>query len=96
MRNFFRKIWDAIVSLFSKIDYDKWLHFIAGLLISSFCCIALGMNYYWCVVPAVAAGLLKELFDLWTTKLWDWGDVLATVIGGIIPGIFLLLNMWWF
>ena len=33
MKNFFRKIWDAIVSFISKVPYDKWLHAIAGLVI---------------------------------------------------------------
>ena len=94
MKNFFRKIWDAIVSFISKIPYDKWLHAIAGMVIGSFFCIALGMKF--CIWPVIFAGFIKEFFDLWTTGEWEWWDLAATCIGGLIPQIFVLLNMWWF
>ena len=94
MKNFFRKIWDAIVSLICKVPYDKWLHFIAGLIIAAFFCIALGMKF--CVWPVLFFAFAKEFFDKWTTDQWDWWDFAATCFGGLVPQIFVLLNMWWF
>lgn len=94
MKSFIRKIWDAIVKFISSVSYDKLLHFIAGLVISSFFCIALGMKA--CIVPAIFAGFIKEFFDLWTTDKWDWWDFAATCFGGLVPQLFVLLNLWWF
>lgn len=34
MKEFIRKIWDAIVSFISKVPYDKLLHFVAGLIVA--------------------------------------------------------------
>ena len=96
MKNFFKKIWDSIVSLLSKVPYDKWLNFIGGFVIATFFCIALGMKV--CIVPAIAAGFIKEFFDMWTSEegKFDWWDFAAVCIGGLVPQIFVLLNMWWF
>ena len=94
MKNFIRKIWDAFVSLLNKVPYDKWLHAVAGLVIGAFFCIALDMKV--CIVPVIFAGFIKEFFDLWTTDKWDWWDFAATCFGGLVPQIFVLLNMWWF
>ena len=94
MKNFIRKIWDAIVSFIEKVPYDKLMHFVAGLIIAAFFNISLGMAV--CIVPAIFAGFIKEFFDLWTTNEWDWKDFLATCIGGLVPQIFVLLHIWWF
>lgn len=94
MENFFRKIWDAIVSFISKVPYDKLLHFIAGVIISAFFCIALNEKY--CFFPVIFFAFAKEFFDVWTTKKWDWWDFGATLIGGAVPQVFVLLNIWWF
>jgi hypothetical protein len=80
-----------------SIPADKRLHFVAGLVIATFFCIALGMKA--CIVPAIAAAFIKEFFDLWTSKDgegWDWWDFVATILGGLVPQAFVLLHMWWF
>jgi len=82
MKGFIRKIWDAIVSFVCNIPYDKLLHFIAGLVISAIFYIDLKMVP--CIVPAIAAGVIKEFFDMWTTDQADWKDLVATVAGGAL------------
>jgi len=89
MKAFFRKIWDAIVSFIGKVPKDKLLHFIAGLVIAAFAALVLGMKA--CFIPALFAGLLKEFFDLWTTDKWDWGDIVATLAGGLVIFAFALM-----
>lgn len=82
MKEFIRKIWNAIVGFICKVPYDKWLHFIAGLIIAAFFCIDLKMVV--CIVPVVLAGFLKEFFDLWTSDKFDWWDFAATCAGGLV------------
>ena len=82
MKNFIRKIWDAIVSLISKVPYNKLLHFIAGLIIAAIFSIPLHMKV--CIVPVIFAAFIKEFFDLWTTDKWEWLDFAATCFGGLV------------
>lgn len=91
-----RKIWDQIVKWILSIPSDKKLHFVAGFIIAAFFAISLGMVAV--VVPALFAGFLKEFFDQWTSPSgegWDWGDLLATVLGGVLCQGFVLLGIWW-
>lgn len=89
-----RKIWDKIVAWILAIPADKKLHFVAGFIIAAFFGLALGMKAI--IVPAVFAGFIKEFFDLWTTKKWEWWDFAATCFGGLLAQLFVVLNMWWF
>ena len=91
MKDFIRKIWDAIVSLINKVPKDKLLHFIAGVLIAAFFAIILPTWAEWCIVPVIFLAFIKEFFDLWTTNKWEWWDFGATVIGGLVIFIFTLL-----
>ena len=84
-----RKIWDKLVALIYKVPFDKWLHFMAGLIIAAFFCITLGMKV--CIVPVLFAGFAKEFFDGWTTNQSDWKDFLATLIGGMVIQLFVIL-----
>jgi len=92
MKSFIRKIWDAIVRLLCKINYDKLWHIIAGLVIAAFFGISLHMTV--CIVPVLAAAFIKEFFDKWTTDIWEWGDFIATIAGGVIIQIFVVLGMY--
>ena len=84
-----RKLWDKLVALIYKVPFDKWLHFMAGLIIAAFFCITLGMKV--CIVPVLFAGFAKEFFDSWTTNQSDWKDFLATLIGGMVIQLFVIL-----
>jgi hypothetical protein len=89
MGNWIRKIWNWIVKQLYKVPFDKWLHFIAGLIIGAFFCITLGMKA--AIVPVIFAGFIKEFFDMWTTDKADWYDFLATVIGGLVIQLFVII-----
>lgn len=89
MKKFIRKIWDAIVTFISKVSYDKLLHFIAGLIIAALCAMVFKWGL-WCIIPAIVFGLLKELFDWWTTRVMDWKDFIATACGGLVIFLFAL------
>ena len=84
-----RRIWDRIVAVLLRIPQDKWMHLVAGLIVAAFAAMVCGCR--WCIVPALVAGLLKELFDYITTRTADWRDLVATVAGGLIIQIFAIL-----
>jgi len=86
-----RKIWDKFVALIYKIPFDKWLHILAGLIISAFACITLHVT--WPIVAAITAGFIKEFFDRWTTGQWDWWDFVATLFGGAIIQFFAAISL---
>ena len=89
MKNWIRKIWDWIVKQLYKVPFDKWLHFMAGVLLAAFFCITLGMKV--CSWPLLFIGFAKEFFDKWTTEKWDWYDYLATMIGAIVIQLLVIL-----
>ena len=89
-----RKIWDKIVKWILSIPQDKKMHFVMGYIIASFFGLALGME--WVIIPALFAGLIKEFFDKWTTDVFEVWDLVATILGGLLAQIFVLLHMWWF
>ena len=101
-----RKIWDKIVGWLTAIPIDKWLHFLAGMFIAAFFAVALGnefMNwllggnypFVW-MAPVLALAALKEMFDGWTTGRFEWGDIFATALGGLLVVCFGWLHMWWY
>ena len=91
MKDFIRKIWDAIVAWLLGIPSDKKWHFAAGFFFATL--FGMLFNMKACILPAIFAGFIKEFFDLWTTDQWDWKDFLATAIGGVLPQLFVILNM---
>ena len=91
MKNFIRKIWDAVVRFICSVPYDKLLHFIAGVLIAAFFNITLGMGF--CFWPVLFIAFGKEFFDKWTTGIWEWWDFGATCIGGAVIQLFVLFSL---
>ena len=89
MKDKLRIFWDAIVALISKVSYDKLLHFAVGMLIAAVC--AIPFHAKAPLVFVVCVAFLKEAFDEWTTKSWDWWDFGATCIGGAIIQILIFL-----
>lgn len=88
-----RKIWDKFVAWLESIPGDKRLHFAAGFILSAF--FAVSLHMVACLVPALFAGFIKEFFDSWTTGEHDWGDLLATTLGGLLCQAFVALGIWW-
>ena len=65
---------------------DKQLHFLAGFIISAIVILITG---------SIAAALIVTFFIAWFKEFkdemdyagFDWKDLLATMIGGIIPAL---------
>lgn len=90
MKEFIRKIYDTLVAIVAKVPTDKLLHFIAGLIIAAFCVITLKWGA-WSILPVAIIGAAKEAFDHYTGGKWDWWDLAATVIGGLVILLFWLI-----
>lgn len=88
-----RKLWDKIVALLLRVPIDKWLHFIAGMVVAAVCVITFGWPGWVGFLAAVVAGLAKEAFDWYTTKVVEWKDGVATAIGGLVILVLWLLGL---
>lgn len=85
-----RKLWDKFVTLLYKVGQDKWFHFIAGLIVAAALVIWTGWSWS-ALIAAAAAGVAKEVFDVITTKVYDWKDFVATLCGGVLIWLIALL-----
>ena len=79
-----KKIWNWMISLLNKIRRDRLYHFICGLIFAAFFCIVLKMGF-WCFWPVI-------FIDKWQDGNFDWIDLLATVLGGLVIAIFALIG----
>ena len=73
-----------IITTLCSIPNDKMLHFIAGLMIVAVTAIVFPCAANYAVVSAVVAAFFKEAIDEFDYGEWDWWDILATVIGGVV------------
>ena len=86
-----KKVTQILVSLVSKlgikfVSIDKQIHFIIGFVISTIVILITG---------SIASGLIvtffiafnKEFKDEMDYAGFDWRDLLATMIGGVIPAL---------
>ena len=75
---------------FLKANFDKVLHFTAGMIIM------LGVAIFfasWIAFLAVCvAAVLKEVRDEIVYRGADWRDLVITVAGGLLVWVCLLLN----
>lgn len=85
-----RKLWDKFVTLLYKVGQDKWFHFIAGLIVAAALVIWTGWSWS-ALIAAAAIGIAKEVFDIITTKVYDWKDFVATLCGGVLIWLIALL-----
>ncbi|MDR1054319.1 MAG: hypothetical protein LBL90_00435 [Prevotellaceae bacterium] len=75
---------------FLKVNFDKVLHFTAGMLIMLVVSIFFPL---WVALLAVCvAALAKETRDQIVYRGFDWRDLVVTVAGGLLAWICLLLN----
>ena len=84
-----KKIWNKIVRFFNALSADKYLHFIVGLIVAAFFNIALGMEV--CIAPVIVAGFIKEFIDEWRYGGADIADFAATVAGGAVIQLIVIL-----
>lgn len=85
----FTNIWNWFVGLLDKIRRDRLYHFIVGLIVAAFFAIVLGMSF--CVWPVLFVAFLKEFIDVLCDRGFDLLDFAATIIGGLIIQLFVIL-----
>lgn len=85
-------MWKRIITAIDGIGRDKLYHFIAGMAIAVLFGIVFGLGP-WCVIASALAGAAKEAVDKWSRHtFWDWGDLLATVLGGIAVSLCFIIG----
>ena len=80
-----------IITTLCAIPSDKMLHFIAGLMIVAVTAIIFPCAANYAVVSAIIAGFFKEAIDKFDYGGWSWRDIAATVIGGVVMQIIILV-----
>lgn len=85
-----RKLWDKFVAMLYKVGQDKWFHFIAGLIVAAAMVIWTGWSWS-ALIAAASVGIAKEVFDIITTKAYDWKDLVATFAGGVLIWLIALI-----
>lgn len=88
-----KNIWNKIKEFFLNLPLEKWLLFVAGLIVAAFFNIALGMAV--CIVPTVFLGFIVVFIGAWKSSNRDWWNMAATVIGGAIIQLFQILGHLW-
>ena len=91
MKNFILKlftIWDTFVNRVATIAADKYLHFIAGALVTMiFAFSEVAAPFAW--LAGMAAGAIKEFVDWMRFRKPDMRDFLATTVGAFVTQLFL-------
>lgn len=82
-----------LLNLLGSIPSDKMLHFIAGMLITAFVAVIVPRFAPIAMTVSVVAGFAKELRDEITYGGFDWYDLLATVLGGVVMQVFIILSL---
>lgn len=67
-----------------NIPPDKALHFIAGLLVVAFVATIIPCIDNRAIIFAIIAGIGKEIRDELVYGGFDWQDLVATVLGGVV------------
>jgi len=79
-----------IIVLLEKLNLpfavDKQLHFLAGFIISAIVILITG-SIAAALIVTFFTGFYKEFKDEMDYAGFDWKDLLATMIGGIIPAL---------
>ena len=91
MKNFILKlftIWDTFVNRIAAIAADKYLHFIAGALVTMiFAFSEVAAPFAW--LAGMTAGAIKEFVDWIRFRKPDMYDFLATTVGAFVTQLFL-------
>lgn len=79
------------INKLAAIPTDKYLHFIAGMIIAAFFALVIHNGRMWCIAPVVFMGVGKEIYDKIDYGRFDFVDLAYTVAGGLIIQIFALI-----
>ena len=77
--------------MLGSIPSDKMLHFIVGMLITAIAAVIVPQFAPIAMTVTVIAGFAKELRDEIAYGGFDWKDLLATILGGVVMQIFIWL-----
>ena len=80
-----------LLNMLGSIPSDKMLHFIAGILITAVIAAVFPRFAPLAAVVAIVAGFAKELRDEIAYGGFDWKDLLATVLGGVVMQVLIFL-----
>lgn len=80
-----------LLKILGSIPSDKMLHFIAGMLITATIAVIVPRFAPIAMTVTVVAGFAKELRDEIAYGGFDWKDLLATVLGGVVMQIIIYL-----
>lgn len=81
-----------MIDWISNIKVDEALHFIAGWLVVAIVATIFPFVANVALVFACVAGVIKEAYDEVTYGGFDWKDIAASVVGGLVGQIFVWLN----
>ena len=93
-------VYDKVAQWLCSFDSDKYVYLLFGLVISFavswlFMLTTMGATKPVCavcgVIASVFVGFIKEVVDFFRDKTFDGGDVLFTVIGGIIGAVLYMM-----
>lgn len=76
------ELYDKVAGWLASIAVDKHLHIEVGMIIAAFCYIVL--HLWWCILPSICFGVLKECIDRARGGKFDWRDIIATITGGAV------------
>lgn len=76
------EFYDKVASFLAGIAIDKYLHFIAGLVIAAVFNYLLDMKA--CIAPVIVAAIVKECIDEFRYGGADLADFAFTVAGGAV------------
>ena len=77
--------------MLGSIPSDKMLHFIVGMLITAIAAVIVPRFAPIAMTVAVVAGFAKEIRDEIAYGGFDWDDLLATVLGGVVMQVLIFL-----
>jgi hypothetical protein len=75
--------------MLGSIPSDKMLHFIVGMLITVIVAVIVPRFAPIAMTVAIVAGVAKEIRDEIVYGGFDWYDLLATVLGGVVMQVFI-------
>lgn len=84
-----QNIWKWFINLFTEIRRSRLWCIILGLVTAAFFFIVCGMAF--CVWPVLFVAFLKELIGVIADRGFDVWDFVATIVGGLIIQLFVIL-----
>lgn len=69
---------EKVIRIMSSIEHDKLLHSFYGTLLFALMLVVVQVWIAFGVVVVVA--IIKEVYDQWKYKGFDWKDIVATIL----------------